>query len=157
MKQNKETLKSYFETGDRPTETQFTDLIDSYVDAKQPKGEANRRFVIDEIGEVKVATEQKAPEYTLSSSSETNTIDLLKDGESVSQVDLVLKSNVMAKLTSSQGTQTTANLNIEFPLADNPIGTIVVNTSTSLGATLQMYIRIGDADWLFIDGKKNRF
>lgn len=29
MKQSLETLKSYFETGDRPTEAQFTDLIDS--------------------------------------------------------------------------------------------------------------------------------
>jgi len=30
--QNKTTIKSYFETGDRPTEAQFADLIDSYVD-----------------------------------------------------------------------------------------------------------------------------
>ncbi|WGH74580.1 tail fiber protein [Tenacibaculum tangerinum] len=29
MKQNKETLKTYFETGDKPTESQFIDLIDT--------------------------------------------------------------------------------------------------------------------------------
>ncbi|CAM1372255.1 hypothetical protein TOREUM_40758 [Tenacibaculum litoreum] len=57
MKQNKETLKQFFETGDKPTQQQYYDLIDSYVDAKQPEGEANRRFVIDETGEVSVASE----------------------------------------------------------------------------------------------------
>jgi len=30
MKQPKEKLKSYFETGDKPTENQFCDLIDSF-------------------------------------------------------------------------------------------------------------------------------
>jgi len=30
MKQPKEELKSYFETGDKPTQVQFGDLIDSY-------------------------------------------------------------------------------------------------------------------------------
>ncbi len=30
MKQPKEILKSYFETGDKPTEKEFCDLIDSY-------------------------------------------------------------------------------------------------------------------------------
>lgn len=30
MKQSKEILKSYFETGDKPTEGQFSALIDSY-------------------------------------------------------------------------------------------------------------------------------
>ncbi len=30
MKQPKEILKSYFETGDKPTEQEFCDLIDSY-------------------------------------------------------------------------------------------------------------------------------
>ncbi len=30
MKQPKETLKSYFETGDKPTEQEFCDFIDSY-------------------------------------------------------------------------------------------------------------------------------
>ncbi|WP_299105565.1 hypothetical protein [uncultured Tenacibaculum sp.] len=59
MKQNKETLKQFFETGDKPTQQQYADLIDSYIDAKQPEGEANRRFVIDELGEVSVASKQK--------------------------------------------------------------------------------------------------
>lgn len=30
--QDKNTIKSYFETGDQPTQAQFSDLIDSYVD-----------------------------------------------------------------------------------------------------------------------------
>ncbi|AZJ34549.1 hypothetical protein [Tenacibaculum singaporense] len=63
MKQNKETLKQFFETGDKPTQEQYSDLIDSYIDAKQPEGEANRRFVIDETGEVSVASEQQVPTY----------------------------------------------------------------------------------------------
>ncbi|MFT5891742.1 MAG: hypothetical protein ACI9Y7_001849 [Dokdonia sp.] len=31
MRQERETLKTYFETGDRPTESQFAELIDSYA------------------------------------------------------------------------------------------------------------------------------
>jgi len=31
--QNKTTIKGYFETGDKPTQAQFADLIDSYLDA----------------------------------------------------------------------------------------------------------------------------
>ncbi|WP_299105563.1 hypothetical protein [uncultured Tenacibaculum sp.] len=63
MKQNKEILKQFFETGDKPTQQQYADLIDSYIDAKQPQGEANRRFVIDEAGEVSVATQLATPDY----------------------------------------------------------------------------------------------
>ncbi|WP_047788117.1 hypothetical protein [Tenacibaculum mesophilum] len=63
MKQNKETLKQFFETGDKPTQQQYSDLIDSYIDAKQPEGEPNRRFVIDETGEVSVTSEQQVPTY----------------------------------------------------------------------------------------------
>ncbi|XRE43160.1 hypothetical protein ACIVBQ_001364 [Tenacibaculum discolor] len=102
MKQNKETLKQFFETGDKPTQQQYADLIDSYVDAKQPEGEANRRFVIDEAGEVSVASEQQVPEYTLSPISGTNTVDLLKDGVSVSQIDLTpyLDNTNIARLVS---------------------------------------------------------
>ncbi|MDE1205562.1 hypothetical protein [Tenacibaculum larymnensis] len=102
MKQNKETLKSYFETGDKPTENHFADLIDSYIDAKQPEGEANRRFVIDEAGEVSIASEQQVSEYTLSPISGTNTVDLLKDGVSVSQIDLTpyLDDTNLARLVS---------------------------------------------------------
>ncbi|WP_170136985.1 hypothetical protein, partial [Tenacibaculum gallaicum] len=102
MKQNKETLKQFFETGDKPTQQQYADLIDSYIDAKQPEGEANRRFVIDETGEVSVASEQQVPEYSLSPISGTNTVDLLKDGVSVSQVDLTpyLDNTNLARLVS---------------------------------------------------------
>ncbi|WGH74585.1 hypothetical protein P8625_10840 [Tenacibaculum tangerinum] len=102
MKQNKETLKQFFETGDKPTQQQYADLIDSYVDAQQEAGEANRRFVIDETGAVSVASEQQAPEYTLSPISGTNTVDLLKDGVSVSQIDLTpyLDNTNLARLVS---------------------------------------------------------
>ncbi|MFT7900013.1 hypothetical protein VBY74_08505 [Tenacibaculum ascidiaceicola] len=102
MKQNKETLKQFFETGDKPTQQQYADLIDSYVDAKQPEGEANRRFVIDETGEVSIASEQQVSEYTLSPISGTNTVDLLKDGVSVSQIDLTpyLDNTNLARLVS---------------------------------------------------------
>ncbi|WP_417799890.1 hypothetical protein [Tenacibaculum sp.] len=102
MKQNKETLRQFFETGDKPTQQQYADLIDSYIDAKQPEGEANRRFVIDETGEVSVATEQPIPEYTLSPISGTNMVDLLKDGVSVSQIDLTpyLDNTNLARLVS---------------------------------------------------------
>ncbi|WP_051263691.1 phage tail protein [Tenacibaculum ovolyticum] len=47
MKQNKETLKEYFETGDKPTQQQFTDLIDSL----------NTPF----IGEIKTVSFQGVP------------------------------------------------------------------------------------------------
>lgn len=63
MKRTKEVLKEFFETGDKPTQGQYADLIDSYVDAQQPAGASNRRFVIDEQGAVKVAPEQKVPAY----------------------------------------------------------------------------------------------
>ncbi|WP_047788118.1 hypothetical protein [Tenacibaculum mesophilum] len=102
MKQNKETLKQFFETGDKPTQQQYADLIDSYIDAKQPEGGANRRFVINEAGEVSVASEQQVPEYTLSPISGTNTVDLLKDRVSVSQIDLTpyLDNTNLARLVS---------------------------------------------------------
>lgn len=87
MKQSKETLKEYFETGDKPTQEQYSDLIDSYVDSQQEAGEANRRFVIDETGEVSVTSEQETPEYTLSE-IENNKLSLLKDGIVVKEVDL---------------------------------------------------------------------
>ncbi|WP_417871788.1 phage tail protein [Winogradskyella sp.] len=48
MKQSKETLKSYFETGDRPTESQFADLIDTL----------NTPF----IGELKIVSYSKTPQ-----------------------------------------------------------------------------------------------
>ncbi|WP_299119585.1 hypothetical protein [uncultured Tenacibaculum sp.] len=87
MKQNKETLKKYFETGDKPTQQQYAELIDSYVDSKQPEGKANRRFVIDETGEVNIAEEERTPEYTLSDIV-NNKLSLLKDGITVKEIDL---------------------------------------------------------------------
>lgn len=87
MKQSKETLKEYFETGDKPTQEQYSDLIDSYIDNKQEAGDANRRFVIDETGDVNITSELKIPEYTLSE-IENNKLSLLKDGEVVKEINL---------------------------------------------------------------------
>ncbi|PKH50010.1 hypothetical protein CXF68_04510 [Tenacibaculum sp. Bg11-29] len=87
MKQNKETLKKHFETGDKPTQEQYTDLIDSYIDNKQPEGEPNRRFVIDETGEVNVASGQEISEYTLSGTLEKK-LALLKNGVIKEEIDL---------------------------------------------------------------------
>lgn len=41
MKKSKSVLKSYFNTGDKPTESQFSDLIDSLVH----QDEANRIYI----------------------------------------------------------------------------------------------------------------
>lgn len=41
MKKSKSVLKSYFETGDKPTESQFSDLIDSLVH----QDEENRIYI----------------------------------------------------------------------------------------------------------------
>lgn len=54
MKRSKETLKEFFETGDKPTQQQYADLIDSFIDAQQPAGEGHRTFSINETGEVTV-------------------------------------------------------------------------------------------------------
>ncbi|SEE02114.1 hypothetical protein SAMN04487765_1129 [Tenacibaculum sp. MAR_2010_89] len=101
MKQYKKTIKTYFEKGDKPTQQQFSDLIDSYIDAKQPEGEANRRFVIDETGEVNLAQEQKTPEYTLSDIID-NKLSLLKDGKSIKELDLTtyIDDTNLARLVS---------------------------------------------------------
>ncbi len=92
MKQSKETLKEYFETGDKPTQEQYSDLIDSYVDSQQEIGEANRRFVIDETGEVSVTSEQEISEYELNTyeanTSEKYKVKLLKDGAVISEANL---------------------------------------------------------------------
>ncbi len=101
MKQNKETVKEYFETGDKPTQAQYSDLIDSYVDVQQEPGEANRRFVIDETGEVSVTSEQEIPDYTLSEIT-NNKIALLKDGISIQEIDLTsyIDDTNLARLVS---------------------------------------------------------
>jgi hypothetical protein len=52
MKKSKEELKTYFETGDKPTQQNYADLIDSFVDAEQSIGDSNRTFVINANGEV---------------------------------------------------------------------------------------------------------
>ncbi|WP_299132962.1 hypothetical protein [uncultured Tenacibaculum sp.] len=94
MKQNKETLKAYFETGDKPTQQQYSDLVDSYIDAKQPTGEPNRRFVIDENGEVSVASKLNIPEYTLSEIT-GNKLGLLKDGVVIKEINLNANSIII--------------------------------------------------------------
>lgn len=101
MKRNKDAIKKYFETGDVPTEAQYIDLIDSYVDSKQTEGEDNRRFVINAIGEVEVVSEQKIPTYTLSEIA-GNRIALLKDGVTVKEIDLTpyIDDTNLARLVS---------------------------------------------------------
>ncbi|WP_299105570.1 hypothetical protein [uncultured Tenacibaculum sp.] len=101
MKKSKEELKQFFETGDKPTQQQYADLIDSYIDAKQLQGEANRRFVIDATGEVSVASEQKSPEYTLSDII-NNKLSLLKDEVVVKELDLTnyIDDTNLARLVS---------------------------------------------------------
>jgi len=87
MKKSKEVVKTYFETGDKPTQEQYANLIDSYIDAKQSTGEPNRRFVIDENGEVSLGLENALPEYNLSDIV-ANKLSLLKDGNVVKEIDL---------------------------------------------------------------------
>ncbi|KAB1160348.1 hypothetical protein F7018_00280 [Tenacibaculum aiptasiae] len=107
MKQNKETLKKYFETGDKPTQQQYAELIDSYIDSKQPEGEANRRFVIDETGEVSVAPEKKAQEYNLQQVSDngsktTNKLTVENSFDATGKLDL--SHNEVGMLNSRQST-----------------------------------------------------
>ncbi|TCI92285.1 hypothetical protein [Tenacibaculum sp. M341] len=87
MKQDKKTIKTYFEKGDVPTEEQFVHLIDSYIDSKQETGKPNRRFVIDENGEVTVTEEQRLPEYSLTKIS-NNKIGLVKNNSIIQEIDL---------------------------------------------------------------------
>jgi len=47
MKQTKTTLKTYFETGDKPTEVQFCDLIDSMV--IEPATSAEKEYTFDAL------------------------------------------------------------------------------------------------------------
>ncbi|CAL2107898.1 hypothetical protein T190115A13A_50140 [Tenacibaculum sp. 190524A02b] len=103
MEQTKKTLKQFFETGDKPTQQQYADLIDSYVDAKQPEGEPNRRFVIDETGKVTVAPAQEIPEYDISN-LEGNTLVLLKNGKIVKKINLssYIDDTNLARLVSGK-------------------------------------------------------
>ncbi|KAB1160351.1 hypothetical protein F7018_00295 [Tenacibaculum aiptasiae] len=108
MKQNKETLKKYFETGDKPTQQQYADLIDSYIDSKQPEGEANRRFVIDETGEVRAISEMPIREfggnYTI-----THLDGLITTDEAFSttvSIPLGLKARNMLVFNRGEGTVT---------------------------------------------------
>ncbi|WP_075340568.1 hypothetical protein [Tenacibaculum agarivorans] len=98
MKKSKEILKEYFETGDKPTQQQYADLIDSFIDAKQAAGESDRRFVIDENGEVNVAVKETIPEYSLSEVV-NNKMSLLKDDVPVKEIDLTQFSgdNIVGK------------------------------------------------------------
>ncbi len=113
MKKSKQELKTYFETGDKPTEGQYADLIDSYVDSKQEKGDSNRRFVIDEDGEVLVSSEQNIPEYTLSEISD-NKLGLLKDGVVVKEIDLAayIDDTNLSRLVSGDLNKTTGILTV---------------------------------------------
>ncbi|CAM1361956.1 autotransporter outer membrane beta-barrel domain-containing protein [Tenacibaculum xiamenense] len=149
MKKSKETLKAYFETGDKPTQEQYGNLIDSYVDAKQFPGEANRRFVIDETGEVSVASEAKLPEYTLSEIV-GNKLSLLKDGVVVKEIDLTtyLDDTNLSRLVS--GTVDPAGI-ATFKRDDN--STFTVDFSTLLGGSSSQV----QADWNQTDNTQGDF
>ncbi len=100
MKKNKKELKTFFETGDIPTEEQFSDLIDSYIDAQQPKGVANRRFIIDENGEVTLTADNTDIEYDIV--IENNKLSLLKNNTVVKEIDLTsyIDDTNLARLVS---------------------------------------------------------
>ncbi|SEE02178.1 hypothetical protein SAMN04487765_1131 [Tenacibaculum sp. MAR_2010_89] len=93
MKQNKETLKAYFETGDKPTQQQYSDLVDSYIDAKQPTGEPNRRFIIDENGEVSIASKLniEQPDWNQIDSTQS---DFIKNKPSIFNPKFFLQNNI---------------------------------------------------------------
>lgn len=111
MIKNKETIKTYFETGDKPTQEQYMDLIDSYIDAKQPEGKPNRQFAIDEKGEVAVVEQQPIPVYSLSEVA-NNKLSLLKDGVVVKEITLPAASGANGNLheVSSVGNETSNDL-----------------------------------------------
>ena len=150
MKKSKEELKTYFETGDKPTQQNYADLIDSFVDAKQPVGEANRSFVIDANGDVSVAVNQPVPEYTLSDIV-NNKVSLLKDGVVVKEIDLQLyvDDTNLARLVSgtvdANGIATFARdddseFTVDFSALQN-VATPTLQQVTGAGSTTSINIR----------------
>ncbi|WP_442264916.1 hypothetical protein ACSIGC_11235 [Tenacibaculum sp. ZS6-P6] len=102
MKKSKEELKKYFETGDKPTQAEYSDLIDSYIDAKQPVGESNRTFIINENGEVNLVGQQS--DWAQTDASQP---DYIKNKPEVEKTiiiptrNYVLKSNVAASVNGT--------------------------------------------------------
>ncbi|WGH74586.1 hypothetical protein P8625_10845 [Tenacibaculum tangerinum] len=127
MKQNKETLKQFFETGDKPTQQQYGDLIDSYVDAQQEAGEANRRFVIDEAGAVNVTSEQQIPNY--------------QAGTNIS----IDSTNPLQPVISATGSSVTIQQGSYSPTFSGPNSTFSATVSSA------EYYQIGDR--VFVDIK----
>ncbi|CAA0203289.1 hypothetical protein V3A08_05865 [Tenacibaculum maritimum] len=84
MKQNKEIIKKYFETGDKPTQQQYHELIDSYIDAKQPPGAAHRKFAIDENGDVSVVAGTEIPQADWKQTDSTS-LDYIKNKPNISK------------------------------------------------------------------------
>ena len=107
MKQDKKTIKTYFEKGDKPTQEQFSDLIDSYIDSKQSEGEAGRRFIIDKNGTVSLTTGKQTStsniqEVTDNGNTTTNKLILENNFDNTAKVDLSF--NEIAMLNSIQQT-----------------------------------------------------
>ncbi|WP_435261012.1 hypothetical protein [Tenacibaculum sp. nBUS_03] len=158
MKQDKTTIKTYFETGDKPTQEQYSNLVDSYVDSKQPEGEANRRFVINETGEVNVAPTLNIPEYTLSEIT-GNKLALLKDGVAVKEIDLTqyIDDTNLARLVSgtvdSNGIATfTRDDNSTFTVdLSNLKGDLNLQQVTDLNNITTNYIEIQNKNGLIIN------
>ncbi len=87
MKQNKETIKSYFETGDRPTQEQYHDTWDSF-------------WHKDEVIPVESIEESQVNDSLSLVSTSTNTFNVvsahiggMNDIDQTSQIHLVIQDN----------------------------------------------------------------
>lgn len=61
--QDKPTLKTYFETGDKPSEANFEDLIDSFQHVDDKATEQN---LMDHTDDAKFATASSLKKHTIS-------------------------------------------------------------------------------------------
>jgi len=58
--QSKETIKSYFETGDAPTQSDFEDFIDSYADTARPTLD-KQLFTTGDKGQIYIGNREMTP------------------------------------------------------------------------------------------------
>ena len=155
MKKTKEELKTYFETGDKPTQEQYADLIDSYIDAKQPVGNDERRFVINGNGEVLVKSKLAIPEIQAGNNIIIDKSDPLNfvissisktDGDAVintTHADLLSLISVNGLVPEQEYSFEFRNiykqLDSDVVKQDSPIETLVVKaeTTSSLYSTVR--------------------
>ncbi|MGB0896914.1 MAG: hypothetical protein ACPGRW_06300 [Flavobacteriaceae bacterium] len=62
---------------------------------------------------------------------------------------LALKSDIVAKISAATALLTRAELNTNYPLFDNPIGTMVVN---KFGSNAVYYVRVAATEWVRFTG-----